>query len=63
MCLDLVTAKAIAVNGPIMKVMEDLDARLFFDQHGTLVKRFGIRALPSMVRQTGNVFVIEEFPL
>ena len=63
MCLDLVTAKAIAVNGPIMKVMEELDARLFFDQHGTLVKRFGIRALPSMVRQTGNVFVIEEFPL
>lgn len=63
MCLDLVTAKAIAINGPVMKVMEDLDARLFFDQQGILTKKFGIKAVPSMVRQTGNVFVIEEFAL
>lgn len=63
MCLDLTNSKAIAVRGPIMKVMEDLDARLFFDQYGNLTKRFGIKALPSLVRQTGNVFVIEEFSL
>lgn len=63
MCLDLTTAKAIAISGPVMKLMETLDARLFFDQQGTLVKRFGIRAVPSLVRQTGKVFVIEEFPL
>lgn len=61
-CLDPVSSKAIAVNGPILKLNEELQTMIYFDQHGALSQHFKLRALPSVVRQTGKVFAIEEFP-
>lgn len=60
-CLDPINARAILVNGPILDLSKQLDARLFFDQYGVLVRHFGIRAVPTVVRQSGRVFAIEEF--
>lgn len=61
-CLDPVKSKAIAVNGPVLKLNEELQTMIYFDQHGALSQRFKLRALPSVVRQTGKVFAVEEFP-
>lgn len=60
-CLDPVNAKAILVNGPIIDLSNALKTPLFFDQYGVLVRHFGLKAVPSVVRQTGKVFAIEEF--
>jgi conjugal transfer pilus assembly protein TraW len=60
-CLDPLNAKAILTNGPIIELSNRLKARLFFDQYARLVSHFGIKALPTVVRQSGKVFAIEEF--
>jgi conjugal transfer pilus assembly protein TraW len=53
-------AKLILVKGAPLELMKARQRRFYFDQGGTLVKRFGIRAVPASVAQQGRVLVITE---
>lgn len=53
-------AKFILVKGAPLELMKTRQRRFYFDQGGTLVKRFGIRAVPASVEQHGRVLVITE---
>lgn len=50
----------ILTQGPALKLMETWAARLYFDQGGKLVKRFGIENLPSVISQDGKRLRIDE---
>ena len=55
--------KLILVNGDYLAVTEKTGMRLYFDQRGYLVERFGIKAVPAVIRQSGKVLYVEEFPV
>lgn len=62
--------KVILVNGSYVQLMKDWKHPVYFDQLGdrmgtreTLVQRFGIRAVPSVISQEGNQLKIEEIKL
>lgn len=62
--------KVILVNGSYVDVMKDWKHPVYFDQLGgqvgareTLVGRFGIKAVPSLVYQEGNKLRIDEVKL
>lgn len=50
----------ILVGGPVVDLMERWKVRLYFDQHGLLVRRFGIQQVPAWVYQAGRVMRIDE---
>lgn len=56
-------AKLILVRGAPLELMKARQRRFYFDQGGTLVKHFGIRAVPATVEQQGRVLVITEAPI
>lgn len=60
-CFDPVNARAILVNGPLIELSQKYNTRMYFDQYGVLIGRFGIKAVPTVIRQTGKVFAVEEF--
>ena len=63
-CGDKQTAKIILVDGPVGHLMKEYpDYRFYFDQKQKLSQKFSLQALPSVVRQSGRVIVIEEFPV
>lgn len=62
-CVHDVKSKLILVNGDYLSVSEKLGVRMYFDQRGYLVQRFGIKALPAVIRQSGKVLYVEEFPI
>jgi len=43
--------KPILIGGNVLETSKALDARMYFDQGGYLVGRFGIRQVPAMVSQ------------
>ncbi len=53
-------AKLILVRGAPLELMKARQRRFYFDQGGSLVKHFGIRAVPATVQQQGRVLVITE---
>ena len=55
----------ILLNGNLREVTEKLDTDLYFDQNGALVKRFGIKAVPSVIDEMPNqkLLRIREFGL
>jgi conjugal transfer pilus assembly protein TraW len=55
------SCKIILVNGQPMKLMKKHKLRVYFDQKGLLVSRFGITQAPALVKQKGNRLLIEEF--
>lgn len=55
--------KLILVNGDVGRLMKELNRRLYFDQRQILVNKFEIAALPAVVRQSGTVLYVEEFPI
>ncbi|WP_223825622.1 type-F conjugative transfer system protein TraW [Candidatus Enterovibrio escicola] len=55
--------KLILVNGDFQLLSNQTGLRLYFDQRGYLVGRFGIAALPAVIRQSGRVLYVEEFPI
>ena len=57
------SAKFILVRGAPLALMKARQRRLYFDQGGTLVKHFGIRAVPAVVEQQGRVLRVSEVPL
>ena len=53
-------AKFILVAGAPLELMKARQRRLWFDQDGKLVRRFGIRAVPAVVEQQGRQLQIRE---
>lgn len=53
-------AKLILVRGAPLELMQARQRRFYFDQGGSLVKHFGIRAVPATVEQQGRVLLITE---
>lgn len=57
------TAKVILVRGAPLDLMTRYRRRLYFDQGGFLVRRFGIRAVPAVAAQEGKVLTLREVPV
>ena len=53
-------AKLILVRGAPLELMKARQRRFYFDQGGSLVKRFGIQAVPATVEQDGRALVVTE---
>jgi conjugal transfer pilus assembly protein TraW len=53
-------AKLILVRGAPLELMNARQRRFYFDQGGSLVKHFGIRAVPATVEQQGRVLLVTE---
>ncbi|MDH5179525.1 MAG: type-F conjugative transfer system protein TraW [Gammaproteobacteria bacterium] len=53
--------RLILTQGAVLELMKSWDKRIYFDQHGSLVKRFGITSLPTVVRQEGKQLRVESF--
>ena len=56
-------AKIILVAGAPLELMKARQRRFYFDQKGTLVRHFGIRAVPAVVTQQGRMLVVSEEPV
>jgi len=56
-------AKPPLVRGAPLDLVRARQRRFYFDQGGTLVKRFGIRAVPAIVEQQGRILRLREVPL
>lgn len=56
-------AKFILVKGAPLELMRARQRRFYFDQGGSLVKRFGIHAVPAIVEQQGRILMVREVPL
>lgn len=55
--------KIILTNGSPFKLMDKYLVKIYFDQHGSLVKKFGIKQIPAIVTQKGEKLQIEEFQI
>jgi conjugal transfer pilus assembly protein TraW len=55
--------KPILTAGSWLDLTKDLKTQVYFDQQGELIKRFGIRATPSIVRQQNQYLLLEEIPV
>ena len=53
-------AKPILVGGSYMDLMRSWKLRLYYDQEGVLVRKFGITAVPAIVSQEGQRLRIDE---
>lgn len=56
-------AKLILVRGAPLELMKARQRRFYLDQGGSLVKHFGIRAVPAIVEQEGRALLITEQPV
>lgn len=52
--------RVILVKGSPLKLKEELDMDIYFDQAGVLTKQFGIRTVPAIVAREGKQLRIEE---
>jgi conjugal transfer pilus assembly protein TraW len=55
-----ISSKPILVAGQPLELMRNWKRPVYFDQGGTLVKRFGIRQVPAIVSQDGKRLRIDE---
>lgn len=55
--------KIVLINGDYEAISQKLKIHIYFDQHGNLIKRFNITAVPTVIRQSGNYLVKEVFPV
>jgi len=55
-----IQSKLILVNGSPAQVQNDLQLPVFFDQHGYLVNKFGLKQVPAILQQKGSVIEIRE---
>ena len=62
-CPDMLDSKVILVNGDVLEAANTLQRQVFFDQKALLVTRFDVRAVPAVVRQSGDFLYVEEFPV
>ena len=56
-------AKLILVKGAPLELMKARQRRFYFDEGGKLSEKFGIRAVPALVRQNGRMLEISEIAL
>lgn len=56
-------ARPVLVGGSYVDLMRRWSIPVYFDQHGALVKRLGIRHVPAIVAQDGLRLKIDEIPL
>ncbi|WP_407651270.1 type-F conjugative transfer system protein TraW [Candidatus Bandiella euplotis] len=54
------TAKIIFTKGNLLDLMKESKRRLYFDQGGVLVRRFGIKQVPAVVEQDELRLLIKE---
>lgn len=54
--------RPILVSGSWLDLSKRWKQQVYFDQMGQLTQRFGITAVPAIVRQLGNRLVMEELP-
>lgn len=52
--------RPILTRGAVVKLMEQWQRRLYFDQGGRYCQRLGVKALPSLVTQEGKMLRIDE---
>ena len=52
--------RPILVQGAVLELAKAWDTRLYFDQHGTYVKKFGIKTVPALISQEGKKLRIDE---
>lgn len=52
--------KPIMTNGPLGQITRKWKSQVFFDQGGALVRKLGIRRVPSLVSQEGKKIRIDE---
>ena len=55
--------KPILTAGSYLELMKTWQMPVYFDQQGTLVRRFGIRQLPALVSQDGRRLRVDELAL
>lgn len=53
-------AKVILVKGAPLQMMQDLGITVYFDQFGKITHKLGIKQVPAIVRQEGQLLKIEE---
>jgi conjugal transfer pilus assembly protein TraW len=54
------SAKLILIAGSPFALMKAEQRRFYFDQQGTLIRHFGIRAVPAVVEQQGRILAVRE---
>jgi len=54
--------KPILVAGSWYDTSKAWRTQVFYDQHGRLTERFGIRGVPTVIRQQGAMLLLEEVP-
>jgi len=52
--------RPILTQGAVLELTEAWQIRLYFDQHGKYVEKFGIRTVPSLISQEGKKLRIDE---
>ena len=52
--------RPILIQGAVLKLTETWQVRLYFDQHGRYIEKFGIKAVPSLISQEGMKLRIDE---
>ena len=55
--------KVVLVKGAPLSLSEDVKMPVYFDQGGLLTQRFGIKALPAVIRQDGLFLRVSEIAL
>ena len=55
--------KPVLTGGSYLDLMKRWNKPVFYDQDGTLVRKFGIAAVPAIVSQEGQRLRIDEVPL
>lgn len=55
--------KWILTNGNPLKLQEEKESSVFFDQGGFYSKRFQIKRIPCRITQAGKVLLVEEIPI
>jgi len=52
--------RPILTQGAVLELTEAWEIRIYFDQHGKYVEKFGIRTVPSLISQKGKKLRIDE---
>jgi conjugal transfer pilus assembly protein TraW len=62
-CANEARNKWILINGDTGALSQQTGVRWYFDQRGVLTQRFGLQAVPAVIRQSGRRLYVEEFPV
>lgn len=52
--------RPILIQGAVLELSKAWNTRLYFDQHGTYVEKFGIETVPALISQEGKKLRIDE---